>query len=340
MFDIFRFFLYLTSYFAALTDARVNVPEINENTPGITIKTVTEPFGLTEGPHWDDGSQKLYFVDIVNQKLYRLDPLSGSVTSTYIENGPVGVAVPVEDEPNKFVAGSGTDFVLVTWDSGLNLTKASSKVLSTVDKNRKNTRWNDGKVDSSGRFWGGTMGPEINGDVVPDQGTFYRIEKDFVPRVEISPVSISNGLAWNKEDDTFYYIDSPTRQIAAYDYNPLSGSISNKRIVFDLGKNNISTGVPDGMTIDTDGNLWIAVFNGSVVLNVNPKTGKLIRYIRLPAERVTSVAFGGPNLQTLYITTSSYGLSDAEKKKQPKAGCVFEVKGLGVNGLLANSFKL
>lgn len=69
------------------------------------------------------------------------------------------------------------------------------------------------------------MGPEINGDVVPDQGTLYRIEKDFVPHVEISPVSISNGLAWNKEDDTFYYIDSPTRQIAAYDYNPLSGSI-------------------------------------------------------------------------------------------------------------------
>lgn len=340
MFDIFRFFLYITSYFTALTNARVSVTEINENTPGITINAVTKPFGLTEGPHWDHGSQKLYFVDIANQKLCRLDPASGSVTCTYIENGPVGVAVPVEDEPNKFVAGSGTDFVLVTWDSGHNVTKASTTVLTTVDKNQKGTRWNDGKVDSSGRFWGGTMGPEINGDVVPNKGTFYRIGKDFDPRVEISPVSISNGLAWNKEDDTFYYIDSPTRQIAAYDYNPLSGTISNKRIVFDLEKNNIATGVPDGMTIDTDGNLWIAVFNGSVVLNVNPKTGKLIRTIRLPAERVTSVAFGGPNLQILYITTSSYGLSDAEKKKQPKAGSIFEVKGLGVNGLLANSFQL
>lgn len=73
----------------------------------------------------------------------------------------------------------------------------------------------------------GTMGPEINGNVPPDQGKFYRIGKDLVPRIEISPVSISNGLAWNKEDDTFYYIDTPTRQIAAYDYNPLSGTICN-----------------------------------------------------------------------------------------------------------------
>ncbi|KAI4503564.1 hypothetical protein M0802_000967 [Mischocyttarus mexicanus] len=317
-----------------------NVPEITENTPGITIKAVTKPFGLSEGPHWDHGSQKLFFVDIMNQNLYRLDPVSGSITHTYIENGPVGVAVPVEDDPNKFIVAAGTDFTIITWDSEVNVTKASTEVLTTVDKNHKDNRWNDGKVDSSGRFWGGTMGPEINGKVKPNQGSFYRIGKDFVPQVEISPVSISNGLAWNKEDDTLYYIDSPTRKIAAYNYEPLSGTISKKRIVFDLRKNNINEGVPDGMTIDTDGNLWIAVFNGSVVLNVNPRTGTLIRKIRLPAKRVTSVAFGGPNLQNLYITTSSFGLSEEEKKQQPKAGSVFEVTGLGVNGLLANSFQL
>lgn len=340
MFDILNLFLNLTLISAIFAHPSKNVPEITENTPGFTIKAVTKPFGLSEGPHWDHGSQKLFFVDIMNQLLCRLDPISGSVTHTYIENGPVGVAIPVEDEPNKFVAGSGTDFTLVTWDSEFNLTKASTQVFATVDKGHKGNRWNDGKVDSSGRFWGGTMGAEINGKVQPNQASFYRIGKDFVPHVEISPVSISNGLAWSKEDDIFYYIDSPTREITAYDYEPVSGTISNKRIVFDFEKNNITEGVPDGMTIDTDGNLWIAVFNGHVVLNVNPKTGKLIRIIRLPAKRVTSVAFGGPNLQKLYVTTSSYGLSEEEKKQQPKAGSVFEVTGLGVNGLLANSFQL
>ncbi|KAK2589271.1 hypothetical protein KPH14_007826 [Odynerus spinipes] len=277
--------------------------------------------------------------DIFGQKLCRLDPASGSVTSTYIENGPTGVAIPVQDESDKFVAGSGTDFVLVTWDSGLNQAKAPTRVLATVDKNRNGTRWNDGKIDSSGRFWGGTMGPETNGNAVPDQGTLYFIGSDFVPKVKISPVTISNGLAWNKEDNTFYYIDSPTRQVVAYDYDRLSENISNKRIVFDLAKNNI-TGVPDGMTIDTDGNLWIAVYSGSCVLNVNPHTRKLLRKIEMPVERVTSVTFGGSLLNILYVTTSKYGLSKTELKNQPQAGSLFAVEGLNVNGLLANSFKL
>lgn len=334
-----QFLLFFTLYVAASTDVSTNQCEINETTPGITIKQVTEPFGLAEGPHWDHRTQKLYFVDIFGQKICRLDPASGSVTSTYIENGPVGVAIPVYDEPDKFVAGSGTDFVLVTWDSGFSKATASASILTTVDTNRNGTRWNDGKVDSSGRFWGGTMGPEENGVAVPNLGSLYLIGPDFAPKVKITPVTISNGLAWNKEDDTLYYIDSPTRQVVAYDYDRLNGNISNKRIVFDLEKNNI-TGLPDGMTIDTDGNLWIAVYLGSRVLNVNPKTGQLIRSIKLPAERVTSVAFGGPFLNILYVTTSSYGLSEAEKKNQPKSGSLFSVEGLNVNGLLANYFKL
>lgn len=337
--NIFRQLLFFILYFTAFTDISINAHEIDEKTPGITIKQVTEPFGLAEGPHWDHRTQKLYFVDIFGQKLCRLDPASGSVTSTYIENGPVGVAIPVQDEPDKFVAGSGTDFVLVTWDSGLNQAKASARVLTTVDKDRNGTRWNDGKADSSGRFWGGTMGPETNGNAVPNQGTFYRIGPHLNVKVEINPVTISNGLAWNKEDDTFYYIDSPTRQVAAYDYDRLNGVISNKRIAFDLAKYNI-TGVPDGMTIDTNGNLWIAVYLGSRILNVNPRTGELICSIKLPAERVTSVAFGGPLLNILYVTTSSYGLSEEEKKNQPKAGCLFSIEGLNATGLLANSFKM
>lgn len=183
------------------------------------------------------------------------------------EHGPVSVVVPVDDT-SKLVAGSGNDLIYVDWDGAKNLAKAKLEVLTTVDLTHTNTRTNDGKVDSSGRLWigkskmingnavcvfiylrwlqsciykcmflTGTMGDEINGQPSPPNlGSLYRIDEQLKPLVEISPVSISNGLAWNREDDTFYYIDSPTREIAAYDYDPINGTISKKLCLRSLSK--------------------------------------------------------------------------------------------------------
>ncbi|XP_066593488.1 regucalcin-like isoform X2 [Prorops nasuta] len=303
----------------------------------ITVTKIIQNSGLNEGPHWDHQSQKLFFVDIFNQKIFSFDPATGTTRSVYIANGPVGVAIPVYNELNTFIVGTGTDFALVNWNSNEDNTSATVEVKATVDKGKTNTRWNDGKVDSSGRFWGGTMGPEINSVVTPNQGTFYSIDSDFIPKVQISPVSISNGLTWSLLDDTLYYIDSPTYQIAAYDYDPHSGGISNKRIIFDLQKNNIP-GLPDGMTIDSDGNLWVAVYNGARVIQINPVTKELIRTVHLPTSKVTSVTFGGPLLDTLYVTTS--GLGPIEMKNEAMyAGGIFAIKNLGVHGLLPNLFR-
>ncbi|KAM0729052.1 Regucalcin [Formica fusca] len=304
----------------------------------LRVEKVTEPFGLSEGPHWDHRIQKLYFVDIYNQYIRRLDTATGVVTSAYVEHGPVGVVVPVDDTSDKLVAGSGKDLILVTWEGSEDSKKVPFKVLTSIESSFSDIRVNDGKVDSSGRFWIGTMGNEkVNGDVTPNQGSLYLIDDTLDPKKEITPVTISNGLAWNIDDNTFYYIDSPTRQIAAYDYDPNNGTISNKRIVFDLNKINIE-GVPDGMTIDTDGNLWIAVYGGHHVIHVNPKTQKLLKKVKIPAENVTSVAFGGPLLDILYVTTAGHNLTAEQRKKTPYAGSVFAVKGLGVRGILANSF--
>ena len=308
------------------------------NQDKLVIEPVVGKFDHSEGPHWDHCSQKLYFVDIDAQKICRFDPVTKDLTCTYIENGPVGVAIPVEGEPNKLVAGTATDFVLVTWDANRNVTQSVVETLAVVDTDRKGTRWNDGKADSSGRFWGGTIGAEVNSVVTPNQASFYRIDSDLIPKKELSPVTNSNGLAWNLEDDTLYYIDTATSKIAAFDFDSVQGVISNKRIVFDLQKNNIS-GLPDGMTIDRDGNLWIALYSGSGVVNVDPRTGFVIRFVKLPVKDVTSVAFGGPLLDTLYVTTSSRGLTPQEEAEQPYAGYVFAVHGLGVYGLIANSFK-
>ncbi|XP_046742787.1 regucalcin-like [Diprion similis] len=310
----------------------VQIPKV------VTVEQVTEPVQHAEGPHWSHQHQTLYFVDIHVQRIYHLNTVTGKLTFAYIANGPVGFVIPVETSSNQFIAGSGTDLLFVKWDSETNSYNPQTELLCTVDRDRNGTRFNDAKCDSHGRLWAGTMGAEnASGDIVPDQASLYRISSDLVPDRVIVPVSISNGLAWNHANNKFYYIDSPTQQIAAYDFDANTGIISNKRIAFDLDEHNIS-GLPDGMTIDTNDNLWIAVYGGKHILNVDPVEGRLLRAIEIPADRVTSLMFGGPSLDILYVTTSRYGLTDAEIEAQPRAGCVFAVKGLGVKGYPANTF--
>ena len=306
----------------------------------VTVEPLVGPYSLGEGPHWDCASQKLYFVDILAQKVLRFDPVTGTLTSVFVENGPVGFVIPVEGSTNNFVVGSGIDVMLFSWNSEKDLAICTPQTLTTADGKRAEIRWNDGKVDSSGRLWAGTMGLEKDGDIPFDAGSFYSMGDDLLLKKQISPVSISNGLAWNPDNDIFYYIDSFTYQVVAYDYNCQTGTISNKKIVFDFKKNNIP-GLPDGMTIDTDGNLWVAMFNGGCVLNINPRTGELLRFVKINgANNVTSVAFGGPNLDILYVTTATVKLNENQLKEQPHAGYLFAIKGLGVRGFPANSVKL
>lgn len=304
-----------------------------------SVEVVSQRYILGEGPHWDHNTQKLYFVDIMTSKICRLDPETGVITTATLDCGTVGFVIPVEGMPGKLVAGADKSLVLVTWDGETNVEKAPTSVLANVDADRGETRWNDGKVDSSGRLWAGTMGVEQGDYFPPNQGSLYSVTNSLTPKKEVSPVTISNGLAWSLQNDTMYYIDSVPRQIYGFDYDSKTGAISNKRVVFDLEKASVK-GLPDGMTIDTDGNLWVALFTGGAVIQVNPQTGKVLNTVAIPAERVTSVAFGGPNFDVLYVTTATVGMKEAELQEQPHAGCVFVVKGLGARGLKANSFKL
>ncbi|CAK9818087.1 rgn [Anthophora quadrimaculata] len=306
----------------------------------VIVEPLSGPYELGEGPHWDHVTQKLYFVDIVGQKIYRFDPVTRAVTSVFIENGPVGFVIPIEGSTSKLVAGAGLDFLLLSWDGEKNLEKCTPRTLVTADSNPAETRWNDAKVDSFGRLWCGTMSFERDGIFPPNMGSLYSIDNNLELKKQISPVTLSNGLTWNNKNDTFYYIDSLTYQVAAFDYNSETGTISNKRTIFDLQKNNIP-GIPDGMTIDTDGNLWVALYAGNGVLQINPETGEQLRFVKINgAKNITSVAFGGPKLDTLYVTSASIQLNESELKEQPYAGYLFAIKGLGVHGFPANSFKL
>ncbi|KAJ8682540.1 hypothetical protein QAD02_018332 [Eretmocerus hayati] len=304
----------------------------------IEIDIVTSPVEHAEGPHWDTSSDVLFYVDIQLQNIWRFDPRTGSSTYVHINNGPVGAVVPVENTADEFIAASGREVLLVKWDVNENEANPLIRKLTSIDKNRTDTRVNDGKCDPAGRFWIGTMAIEVDNYIRPNRGSLYRIGQDLFPKQVFTPVSISNGLVWNRRNDTMYYIDSPTRQLAAFDFDLKSGRLSRGRVIFDLGSY-LPKSIPDGMTIDSNGHLWVALYNGSAIIQVDPIHGRRLRTVDLPAPRITSVAFGGPQLDILYVTSARFGMSEEEKEEYPFSGSVFAIRGLGVQGLPMNSFK-
>ncbi|KAJ8888250.1 hypothetical protein PR048_007737 [Dryococelus australis] len=302
----------------------------------VNISQVVAPLQHSEGPHWDEEKGILFYVDIAQHLVNRYDPASGEYTRIQFvaEGGPVTLIIPVKNSTDQFVATRGLDLVLFEWDGRNSTEPIKPLVMASVEADKPGNRFNDGKADTTGRIWAGTMGPEPTvGDVVMYQGDLYSLNPNSSACVPHVPnASVSNGLAWNADNKVFYWVDSPTQKVAAFDFDVSTAQIDNRRTVFDFTKHGLK-GVPDGMTIDNDGNLWVACFSCGKVVHVDPRTQNLLSTIAMPASQVTSVMFGGPELDTLYVTTSSFGLSEEELKQQPMAGSVFSITGLGVKAL-------
>jgi sugar lactone lactonase YvrE len=198
-------------------------------------------------------------------------------------------------------------------------------------------RFNDGKSDSAGRMWFGSMSMAANeGDGnVPASGSLYCLEANLNVRSILGGITISNGLGWSPDDTLMYYIDSPTRTVDAFDFDPESGSISSRRAVVRIPE---SSGIPDGMCVDNEGMLWVAQWGGRGVSRWDPVTGKMIGFIPVPVVNVTSCAFGGPDLDDLYITTSSIGRAEGKGLMGPRPGALFRARP-GVRGLATHRFK-
>lgn len=296
---------------------------------------------LGEGPHWDVERQCLYYNDIYGDKqsISRYDYNEDKTYNAIIQGHPViSFIIPVVKTNDQFIVGSGKKVVLIQWD-GKSGQAAVVKTIGEVEQNLVENRFNDAKCDPSGRFYGGTMRIEINTDIFEKRlGTFYRFtaKEQFVPLK--SQIGVSNGLAWNEKTNKFYYIDSCDLDVKEFDYDPKSGNISNGHTVIDFTVNGQRPDfVPDGMTIDANGSLYVATFGGSKVLKVNPATGAIELEIEIPAEQITSAAFGGPNLDILYVTTAA---KEFKSKQPPPAGKLFKVTGLGVKGLPMKSVQL
>ncbi|XP_067677038.1 regucalcin-like [Haliotis asinina] len=289
------------------------------------VETVLKNVATTvgEGPHWDDTTQTLLFVDINNGKIFRYNP--GTGTNDMIQlNGTVGFVVP--RSKGGLIVGLDNTFSAVDWN-----TKTVTK-LAEVDSGTNN-RMNDGKCDPKGRLWGGTMSKTFNAG----QANLYCLDVDGTLTKKVDRVTISNGLAWSPDNTIMYYIDTTPHKVYAYDYDINTGNISNQRVAVDFDavpEFNGNVPGPDGMTIDTDGNLWVACFGGGMVAKFDPKTGAALQQVSLPnATKITSVAWGGKNLDELYVTSLRSGIPDSElQTTESLAGSLFRVTGLGVKG--------
>ncbi|PWW00989.1 sugar lactone lactonase YvrE [Paenibacillus cellulosilyticus] len=278
---------------------------------------------LGEGPVWDPINARLYWVDILANKIHIYDPNQPHLSS-YIEVGPY-VSSVIPRRSGGLVVTLQDGFYAFDPES------AELTLLAKVESPELGNRFNDGKCDPSGRYLAGTM--SLN-DVVGN-GKLYCLDLDHTVKPLVSEVTISNGLAWTSDGTTLYFIDTPTQQVVAYDYELTTGALSNRRVAITIPD---EEGYPDGMTIDSEGMLWIAHWGGWQVARWNPITGDKLLSIPIPASQVTSCTFGGPELDELYITTASVGL-DAEKlATQPHAGGLFRVK-VGVTGLPFEPFR-
>lgn len=277
---------------------------------------------LGEGAIWNDQKQELLWIDIEGKKLHNYNPKTNKNKSLTMPSRP-GTVVPERGNS-----------VMVALEDGIHrvdLKTGKNKLFADMSANLKGSRLNDGKCDPSGRLWVGSMHfQQLSG-----KANLFRVDGSRNYEVQKDSVTISNGIVWTADKKTMYYIDTPTLEIKAYDYNDEIGMISNERVVVKISE---SLGYPDGMTIDEEGMLWVGMWNGNAVIRFNPITGKLDRKIEVPAHNVTSCAFGGENLDVLYITSARIDTTPEELKKYPLSGSVFKVKP-GVKGVESNFFK-
>jgi len=259
---------------------------------------------LGEGPFWTKGD--FHWIDIERRQLLRLHGDQAEVIYEFPSR--VGAVVPARE--------GGFVCVLETGFYRLSASLEDLEYMVDPEPENMNNRFNDGKCDPYGCFYAGTM--SLKGE--KQAAGLYALNADRECQTILKPLTLSNGLAWNQEASIFYHIDTPTNEVAAYDYNRETGEVARRRVIVTIPDED---GHPDGMCIDANDNLWVAHWGGCKVACFDGASGERLAEVALPVERVTSCCFGGEALDQLYITTASAGLIPEEHAKQPNAGKVF-----------------
>ncbi|XP_052895048.1 regucalcin-like [Anopheles moucheti] len=302
------------------------------------VETIPPYTELGEGPHWDIARQSLYYVSLTDALIYRLDHRQGKVYSASIDGIRFATfIVPVKDSRDCFVIGDTIRLLVIRWD-GVATKATIVRELASLGAEHAENRFNDGKVDPWGRLYVGSMLTETAGNPFERAtGSLWRYCDRTGQLVEQDRnMYISNGLAWNRHTNKFYFVDSGANHIKEYDID-LEGNLANPKVWFDFKPDGKDPGYfCDGMTIDSEGNLFVACFNGFKVVKISPDK-KILQEMKIPAKQVTSVAFGGPKLDELYVTTAAKNITGPQKDP---AGATFRVTGLGAKGLAMNEIIL
>ncbi|MFB4204430.1 6-deoxy-6-sulfogluconolactonase [wastewater metagenome] len=273
---------------------------------------------LGEGPVWDPEQERLYWVDSMDGRVFRATAQGSEVRCWDLPDKIGSMALRRDGEGAVVALASGFH----------TLDFASGEVIPFHDPepDRPANRLNDGKVDRHGRFLCGSMDTMEEGP----NGALYRVDPDFSVHTLEKDIIVSNGPCWSPDGDTFYFADTWTGEIWAYDYDQATGSISNRRTF--CRPDGSGGGAADGSTVDAEGYLWNALVYDGKIIRYTPD-GEVDRVIEMPVKKVTSVMFGGPNLDTLFATSMAKPPLPRFPGDGVRRGSLFAITGLGVHGL-------
>ena len=277
---------------------------------GVRTEAVAEPVGdvtavLGEGPYWVPEDDCLLWVDIPKGRLHRTYFPSGETVT--LDLGAVSAAFPAVGGGILTAGGSRLTLRLPP-ERGVQWT---TRLVAEVPA-REAVRFNDAGVDPAGRVWVGSM----HTGETQTLGELYRLDSAGTLTTVLKGVTVSNGLGWSPDGTRMYYVDSPTKRVDVFDYDPSRGEASGRRPFADLSA---FEGIPDGLTVDADGCVWVAIWGGGVLRRLAPD-GTQDAVLQVPVSQPTSCAFGGPGMTDLYVTTAKIDLTEEQLKAQPLAG--------------------
>jgi sugar lactone lactonase YvrE len=278
---------------------------------------------LGESVLWSVANQEVFWIDGFAPAIHRWSPATNRHRVVPLAAAPIGMIVATTD-PDSVVLTDRDGVALFDLESG------TRTGIADPERGRDGIGYNDAKVDRFGRLWVGTY----DASEVEPRGCLWLLEHGRVPRLAESGMAVVNGPSFSPDGRAIYISDSIARRILAFDVKE-DGSLAGRRV---LAQFNADEGLPDGLTVDAQGSVWCAHWDGGRVTRFSPQ-GERTAVIRLPATRVTSVAFGGPELDMLFITTARYGLTEAQLSGSPGAGSLFLVKP-GVRGIPATPLLL
>lgn len=267
---------------------------------------VSAPQELGESPVWI--APYLYWTDIHRGEIHRYDETTGAHERRQFD-GAVSCIAPVAD--SRWLVAVERRLLLFDWETG------ATREIARLDV-PEHIRFNDGKCDPLGRLVIGTMSK----DLTPRVGALYRLDRDRLAPL-ISELTISNGIGWSEDGSVMYHVDTSNGRIDAWEYQVETGTPRHRRTVIQFSE---TVGVPDGLTVDCHGNIWVALWGGACVVNLDPSSGRELERIELPVPQPTSCCFGGASGCDLYVTSAFAFMKDAARDRYPDSGAVFKLE--------------